>query len=295
MIFRPASKEIQKQSFPQVSKSAIHSAVMRPFSRPMATVCIGGTPLVSILRSALLALALTLALGIHTASALKVVPFVAEFAPKGTGANQTFQVQNDTDQPAAVQLTMVHRDMDENGQEKLTDAEDDFTVFPPQMVLLPNESRAVRVQWLGDPAPKTELTYRLIVEQLPVELSQVPQRGGQVRITVRYETAIYVLPQGAKGDVVVASAEAAKGANGANMLALTLTNSGSAHALVQAPVVTLKPASGAPVTLNTEDQLKGMINENILAGHSRRFLVPWPASLPVGPLQASLKLAAPTP
>ena len=63
-----------------------------------------GNPLVSILRSALLALALVLGFGIHTASALKVVPFVAEFAPKGTGANQTFQVQNDTDQPAAVRM-----------------------------------------------------------------------------------------------------------------------------------------------------------------------------------------------
>jgi fimbrial chaperone protein len=250
---------------------------------------------VSKLFLALSGLALFLAFGIPTASALKVVPFVAEFEPKGAGANQTFQVTNDTDQPAAVQLSMVHRDMDTDGQEKLTDAEDDFTVFPPQMVLLPNEGRAVRVQWLGSPDPKTELTYRLIVEQLPVELSQVPQRGGQVRITVRYETAIYVLPQGAKGDLSVEKAEPFHPASGPNMLALTLRNSGNAHALVQGPIVTVRPASGGnAVTLNTDDQLIGMINENILSGHSRRFLLPWPSSLPVGPLEASLKLAAPT-
>ena len=282
---------IARERFPRAGESAIEARVARRFWRPMAGAGAGGNRLVYFLRSALLALALVLGCGIHAAFALKVVPFVAEFAPKGTGANQTFQVQNDTDQPAAVQLTMVHRDMDELGQEKLTDAEDDFTVFPPQMVLLPQESRAVRVQWLGNPDPKSELTYRLIVEQLPVELSQVPQRGGQVRITVRYETAIYVLPQGAKGDLVVEKAEEQPGAAGAHQLALTLRNTGTAHALVQAPVLTLKPASGAAVTLSTEDQLKGLINENVLAGHARRFLLPWPQGLAAGPVQAALKVA----
>lgn len=244
-------------------------------------------------RLILLGLALYLAYGIPSASALKVVPFVAEFTPSGPGADQSFRVENDTDQPAAVQLTMVRRDMNENGQEKLTDAEDDFTVFPPQLVLLPHEARAVRVQWLGDPNPKNELTYRLIVEQLPVELSQTPQRGGQVRITVRYETAIYVLPTGAKGDLVVKGAEAAKGPNGANMLALTLQNTGNAHALVQNPIVTLQ-GGGSTVTLNSNAQLNGLINENVLAGHTRRFLLPWPNGLPVGPVQASLRVATST-
>lgn len=246
-------------------------------------------------RLGLIALALYLAVGIPSARALKVVPFVAEFTPSGPGADQSFRVENDTNQPAAVQLTMVHRDMNVEGQEKLTDAENDFTVFPPQMVLLPHEARAVRVQWLGDPHPKTELTYRLIVEQLPVELSQVPQRGGQVRITVRYETAIYVLPQGARGDLSVEKAEPSRGPNGANMLALTLQNKGNAHALVQDPILTLRAAGGSTVTLNTAAQLNGMINENVLAGHTRVFLLPWPSGLPVGPVEASLKIASQNP
>lgn len=237
-------------------------------------------------------LALCVAFGIPEAHALKVVPFVAEFTPSGPGADQTFQVQNDTDQPAAVQLTMVHRAMNIDGQETLTDAGDDFTVFPPQMVLLPHESRAVRVQWLGSPNPKTELTYRLIVEQLPVELSQIPQRGGQVRITVRYETAIYVLPPGAKGDVTLEKAEPFRTPNGQDMLEVTLKNTGNAHAILSGPVLTVRSASGAPtVTLKSAAQLTGLVNENVLAGHTRRFFLPWPKGLPVGAVQASLTLA----
>jgi fimbrial chaperone protein len=241
-------------------------------------------------RGLLLGLFLSVA-AVQPAFALKVVPFVAEFEPRGAGANRTFQVENDTGQPAAVQLTMVHRDMDENGQEKLVEDDKNFVVFPAQLVLLPHESRAVRVQWLGDPNPKSELTYRLIIEQLPVQLGKVPPRAGQVRITLRYETAIYVVPAGAKGAIAVEKAGAVRGANGANMLALTLRNTGTAHVILENPVVSLKGGS-ATVSLSGDRQLKGLVSENVLPGHTRRFLLPWPKSLPQGPIEAAIKLSA---
>ena len=37
------------------------------------------------------------------------------------------------------------------------------------------------------------------------------------------------------------------------------------------------------------NQLSGMSGENILAGHKRRFLLPWPQEIPFGPIQASFQ------
>jgi fimbrial chaperone protein len=207
-------------------------------------------------------------------------------APQGTGANQTFQLDNDSEAPAAVQISMAHREVGEDGKESLTDADVDFAVFPAQVVLLAHETRTVRVQWLGDPAPKAELPYRIIAEQLPVTLSIGPDKGAHIAVVVRYEGALYVQPPGAKPAIVVTGAEPAGGGDNRHKLAIDVMNRGTAHAVIYNPTVVAE-GGGKSLTLKT-DQLDGLSGQNVLAGHSRRFLVPWPAGLPVGPLRVTL-------
>jgi len=238
--------------------------------------------------SALIGMAVATALAVQPAQALRFTPFVVSLAPSGAGANQVFQVENETDVSAAIQITLVHREMGVDGKETLKEAEDDFIVFPPQMVLLPHEARAVRLQWAGDAKPAAELPYRIIVEQLPVRLDTGNEKGTQISLVVRYEGAVYITPPDAKPDIVVERVEPATGPDGKPRLAVELWNKGTAHAILQNASLAVSAAGGGGAVTLKADQLGGLADQNVLGGHRRRFLVPWPPGLAVGPVRATL-------
>ncbi len=106
------------------------------------------------------------------AEAFKLTPIEMVFEPAGRGATRTFQITNAHDQPIAVEIRLAARDMNLSGEDVLSDAEDSFAVFPAQAIVLPGKSQTVRVQWLGDPAPERELAFRMVAEQLPIELNR---------------------------------------------------------------------------------------------------------------------------
>ncbi|WP_207476684.1 fimbrial biogenesis chaperone [Arenibaculum pallidiluteum] len=223
--------------------------------------------------------------GIPAAQAFRLVPIEIEFAPSGRGATQIVRVENDRSDPAAIEIRMMGREMTADGEDRLTPADDSFVVHPAQIVLMPGQGQSVRVQWAGPSAPDRELPFRLVAEQLPVDLGAAPPQGGQVRLLVRYVASVYVAPQGARPDVQVARANSAPG----GMLELVLVNRGTAHRILREPVLTVS-GGGRSVTLQGE-ALKGLGGENILAGVERRFLLPWPGGLPQGAITASLNLA----
>lgn len=242
-----------------------------------------------LLAAATLGAALAAALPAH---ALRLTPIVAEFAPKGAGANQIFRLENETDAPVAVQVSMTVREMDVDGNEELREDEDHWVVFPPQLVLLPKENRSIRVQWIGDPAPAQELPFRIIAEQLPVELGDGTERGAQVKLLVRYEGAAYVVPAGAAPDPVVEAAGAVRRPDGSAGLAITVLNRGTAHALLNDLKLHVRPQRGGAETMLAGDALRGMAGENVLGGKRRRFVIAWPRELPQGDVNARLEYRA---
>jgi len=230
------------------------------------------------------AFALMLLLGVAApAHAFRLVPIEMEFAPAGRGATQTFRVENDSADPVAVELRILARRMSEQGEDQLTEVPDAFLVFPEQIVLQPNQSQSVRVQWTGDANPAKELAFRLVAEQLPVDLGRAPPRGGQVRLLMRYIASVYVTPPTARADVAVTGVEAR-----GKQLEVSVTNRGGMRQILRDPVLSLR-AGGKTIELRG-DQLAGLAGENVLAGASRRFLIPWPAGLAQGAMSATLTL-----
>lgn len=218
------------------------------------------------------------------ASAFRLVPIEMEFAPSGRGATQIFRLENDTAEPVAVEVSLMARRMTEQGEDQLEAAGETFAIFPEQIVLPANQSQSVRVQWMGDANPSRELAFRLIAEQLPVDLGKAPLPGGQVRLLVRYVASVYVTPQGARPDPVVTSV-----APQGKTLAVTIANNGNTRQILRDATLTVA-GGGKTVTLRGE-QLSGMAGENVLAGATRRFSIPLPAGLPPGPLSATLAVA----
>ena len=144
------------------------------------------------------------------------------------------------------------------------------------------QEQAIRVQWIGDPAPAQELAYRLIAEQLPIDLGEAQEEGGQMKLLVRYIASLYVVPDGAKPDVSLVSAGPAADGSG---LELVFQNAGSAHALLSDLVLTI--SGGGNEVVLTKDQLETVAGQNVLAGRTRHFVMPWPAGITPGPVEAS--------
>lgn len=224
-----------------------------------------------------------------------LAPMVTSFAPVGRGAAQAFQVVNGSgDTPVAVELYMVTRAYDLNGQEinNRKEAEENFLVYPTQVLLQPGEAQTVRVNWLGEAEPNKELAFRLIAEQLPglTDTETTRTEGREVSLTtlVRYAASVYITPAGVSPDVVIESATHQKNAQGKDELVITFQNKGTSHFILSDIDYTLT-VNGKSVTTN----LSEIPISNLLAGDKRRFVVPWPEGLPVGEVSVTMKQISP--
>lgn len=232
------------------------------------------------LRAALLAVAcfalVALGTGAGQAQGLSLVPIAQDFSPSGRAATQTFRLENGTEKQVAVTAKIMTREMSLDGVE--TNAEtQDFLIFPEQALIAPRQSQVLRVQWRGPSNPPRELAYRIIAEQVPIKASLEPNARA-IQLVVRYVGSLYVLPPRARANVVVDSSAVSVDAQNRRVLELVLYNKGMAHTLLDTPRLTIS-AGGRSATL-TENDLRGLAGENILADTRRKFLVPWPESLP---------------
>jgi len=235
----------------------------------------------------LLALVALLMLPAGPAAAFRLIPIEREFAPSGRGATQIFEVQNDAAEPVAIDVQVLRRRMDETGQDVLEDAYDDWIVFPEQIILQPNERQSIRVQYAGTPNPDREVAYRLIADQLPIDIGRPPAQGGQVRLLVRYVASIYVVPPGVAPDLAVQAVQPIE-VDGKRMLEVVVQNRGTQRQVLRDAVLTVK--AGTATRELSGEALEGLTGENILAGTTRRFRVPLPAGLSATGLTAELKV-----
>ncbi len=243
--------------------------------------------------SSILALTTVLLLGsVRTALAFQFNPLSQVYTPTGSDSTQSYEVTNNTDEPIAVEISMVLSEINFTGNESFTPAEDDFLVYPPQMILAPEEVQTVRVTWLGDPTPTQELTYRLIAEQLPINLidpdAPAPNRPqGEVKLSFRYVASVFIRPQGVVPEVNLVSVEPGIVDSGETKLLVTLENQGNGNARLNDWQLELV-GQGQTVQL-TPELGEGMNGRVLLPGQQRQFELEWPEDLPVGDVTATFQ------
>jgi fimbrial chaperone protein len=140
-------------------------------------------------------------------------------------------------------------------------------VFPSQVVMQPGQVQSVRVQYIGPAALDRERPFRLIAEQLPIDVGQAPSNGGRMRLLVKYVASVYVLPSNLKAILSVTKLEVVDG----KWLAITMQNQGKTRKILKNISLDI-----GGVSLSSLD-LKGLEGENILADTIREFRVPMPA------------------
>lgn len=253
-------------------------------------------------------------------------PITHDYTPGGKGSNHVFRASNPGDEKIAVKISVRPRSIEPDGTELQGDDSDLFMIYPRQMILNPGDSRSIRVKWTGETAPPAEIPFRIIAEQVPVSFAEIqPFEGGQITLTYRYEGNIYIVPPGARPEVSINSVKRTTESEiisetvietvtrtvstdegdkeveeevekvveteiSTDYLVFEIENSGTRHSLLNKIEIKLKrdENDSNPIIL-TDNQLKGVAGENVLADSIRIFRIPIPAGLWDGPVYGSIK------
>jgi fimbrial chaperone protein len=226
-------------------------------------------------------------------AAFDISPIVAELKPSGYGSTATFTLVNPSQKKVPVQITIVKRDPDVNGKEIYSvdpETEKLFQVYPSQVVLNANETRSLRITWVGPEKVTRELAFRLIAEELAIDVDDPSTNSrkaiAKIGIQTKYIGSLYVTPAGGRSVIEVSASVGAESENEPQLI-LDVVNSGTVHQVLKKYQVKLLPSvSNKEIELDLES-LKKIGAQNILAGKIRRFTLPWPKGVPVGPLKVS--------
>ena len=208
--------------------------------------------------------------------AFTFMPMSISISPVGAQSIASFRLSNDASQQIAISVKAMTRKIDENGNEINEPADKDFVIFPTRVVVQPNSFQNIKVQYKGNTKLSSELAYRIIAEQVPIDFSQPLSSG--VKVLFRYIAALYVAPPKVKEMLSVSKVEYAE-QEGKKGFAVTLVNSGTRHALINDPILKISGGVKGPITL-TEDQVKPLQGQNLLAGNVRLFFIPYDDASP---------------
>lgn len=222
-------------------------------------------------------------------------PISLSLGTTGFLAVGNFTVKNTSDRKVPIQIYIVSRDPDINGKEvynETPEIDDLFQIYPSQVVLNPGEKRSVRVTWTGGGALKKEMSYRIISEELPFEVDEPNKTYSKpvanVKIASKYIGSLYVTPTGSQPTLV---AKAQPSHEEKPQLLLEIENQGTAHQVIQKSSLKLTSAATKTTVDISGTVLDNLLyNQNVLAGKTRRFILPWPQGLPVSPVKASFEL-----
>ncbi len=224
------------------------------------------------------------------AAAFELSPIVVQLEPRGPGAARNFVVNNTQSDPIALLIEVYARSASDYGEEIRTPDYDSFVITPPQLVVEPSTSQAIRVQWIGPPDIERELAFRVIVRQLPIRFLSENQGGdfqADVAVAYRYEAAVYVAPPQSKPSAELVSSEPAIDEFGRPVLRLTIASKGSMRAILDQPRLQITSASGGSVEL-TGERVDTLQMKNILSGTQAVIDVPWPDEVEFGPVSVTL-------
>lgn len=210
--------------------------------------------------------------------AFQFEPLVQNFDVSGPDATKTFTITNDSDDIIAVVVSALVRTQDAEGNEVNSDASRYFNIQPSRILIQPQSSQIVRVQYRGPRTLPQELSFRIVAEQIPYSQGRTSSSGSMFNFLYVFRSSAYVLPSEIRENVAVAGVVD----NGDGTLAITLTNNGNVHQILYDAQLTLQDASGNTVTLSGSDALPGISGSNILAGATWTKSIPLPEGLEGG-------------
>lgn len=152
-------------------------------------------------------------------------------------------VTNDKTEALPIEIVVSERVYDEAGKESIVPNEADFIVFPPQALIPPGRSQAVRFQFIGDPDMAVSRSFVLDVKEVPVETENFTG----FKFAYNFGVAVYVRAPGAKSDVSIASSSLTD-----DVLTVEFMNDGRDFARLSNDRLVIETAAGRTVLNGAE-------------------------------------------
>lgn len=183
--------------------------------------------------------------------------------------------------PTAIEITACRREIDENGEETLTDASHEFLIYPSHIILKENSTKKIRVIWKGDKDQlQEEKAYRIIATSLPVNVTATQKKEGSndigvnVAISTRYLNSLYITPDKAKPNVQCTKVYTEESQEKGKIMVVELTNHGNAHQYLTD--LSFNAENATQKFTVTKDMIRKKYPEgiNILANNKRNLYLP---------------------
>jgi len=201
------------------------------------------------------------------ANAQRVEPMRFELEPSGSKAQTALQVTNTRSFPITIEAVPSVLSIDENGEETLAPADDDFLIFPPQTVIQPGTTQAIRVRYIGDGNLASSQAYRIGINQLPIDLREDAESG--VSVTVNFATLVNIVPSNTQSDLTVSELSATEDGK----WRMLVSNNGNRYARM--PELNLRVSQGGESTEFSRAGTRGWFNKNlILPGNQLYVTIP---------------------
>lgn len=226
-------------------------------------------------------------------AAMTVQPVVVDMRMTGRQMSAPVRVENNGPNPLPVEVRIVETDFAPDSVGASDRLSDDVIAFPPQAIIPPGETQVFRLQFVGDPGSDRSKHYYAEVAQLPVEL---PEGQSAIQILYNFQVMVNVASVIAGDPVLtIESAEIVQNAEGKNMAAFTVRNSGRNYGYLSSGSLTLRhtDASGAETvrrTLSSND-IQQMIGFGLVGPEmTRRFVSPVEVGSADGQVEATLTM-----
>lgn len=207
-------------------------------------------------------------------SAYQLSPLNVSYDPSGVGSAKVYTIVNDSDSPIAIEVKAVKRSIDIDGEEYNEDASSYFMIQPARMIIKPQSTQLVRVQYRGPRTVTKEMSFRIVSEQIPYSQGAQQQTEGQtISFLFVYSTSAYVKPSR-----VIESISSSAALNDEGKLEIILENTGSVHQLLNSLSITVKGASGTEYTL-TDEEVQPLSGQNLLVDSRLRLVMDLPEVL----------------
>ena len=213
-------------------------------------------------------------ISICSLGAYQLSPLNVTYDSRGADSAKVYTIVNDSDSPIAIEIVSQKRNVDLDGNEYTEEAPEYFSIQPAKMIIKPDSTQLVRVQYRGPAALPKELAFRIVSEQIPYSRGAQSQETGQmISFLFVYSTSAYVKPSR-----VVESISPSVARTDDGKLEVVIENTGSVHQMLNSIAVTLTGDDGSVYAL-TEEELQPLSGQNLLTDSKLRTIIDVPASL----------------
>lgn len=206
--------------------------------------------------------------------AYQLSPLNATYDPTGAGSAKVYTIVNDSDSPIAIEVKAEQRIIDIDGNENNQDGSAYFMIQPNKMIIKPDSTQLVRVQYRGPQTVTKELSFRIISEQIAMPRgAQEAEAGQMISFLFVYSTSAYVKPSR-----IVESVSPSVTKTDDGKLEIVIENTGSVHQMLNNLQITLTGDDGSTYSL-IEDEKASLSGQNLLTDSKLRTIIDIPEAL----------------